>query len=65
VGELTLTQMPLRQLGLAVSVSVCEPNAPVLSQARTRTVWVPALMVTEALIELVGPDVFQAATLST
>ena len=63
VGEVTVTQMPLQ--APTVRVRVCDPKAPVESQARTITERVPALIVTGALIDVVGPEVFQAATLST
>ena len=60
LGELTVTQTPAQ--GEAVKVRVCEPKAPVESQARTRMVCVPTLRVKGALIELVSvPGVFQTA----
>ena len=46
-------------------VSVWSPLAPLESQARTITVWVPAVVVTLVLIELVGPLVPNLSTLST
>ena len=50
VGDVTVTQMPLHTA--AVRLRICDPNAPVLSQARTRTVCVPTDIVTLALMEL-------------
>ena len=62
-GALTTTKTPA--VAVAVIVKVWSPKTPVESQARTSTVWVPAVVVTLVLIELVGPGVPYLSTLST